>query len=302
VLWLIVSESNRLFRQLDLGRPARGSMLRPSWHWSHVSFGCIASRAVQQGIGMIAARSIERLLFRCMMFAGFLFLTGCSGPNTNGTSVLSQISVGETMLGYGDFEKAYALLDAIAADNPHSSVAALGLADAYFRQKAYLKAAIHYRKAADLGARMESLLGLARVELARNNPQGAKVFLQEILRVSPNSLEALNAMGIAHDLEGHHDLAQQFYRAALAYAPSDEKALNNCALSLALSGRAWEAYSPMAELFRSNQDNTTIRQNLALVQYLAGDRHRAMDTALLDLTESQAKANFAQISKLPPVH
>jgi len=244
--------------------------------------------------------TIGRQSLKFSALAGLLFFAACAGPDTNRTSVLSQISVGESMLGYGDYEKAYALLDEIAADNPRSSAAALGLADAYFRQRAHLKAAVYYQKAVDLGARTEGWLGLARVELARNDPSGARGYLEEILRGAPNNLQALNAMGVSYDLEGHHGLAQQFYRSALAYAPSDRQALNNYALSLTLAGRAREAYSVIAELFRSNQNNTVIRQNLALVQYLAGDRDRAMYTALLDLTEREAQANFAQVSRLTP--
>jgi len=240
----------------------------------------------------------ERVAFACLL----LLLAACSGPNSNGTSVLSQISVGESMLGYGDYDKAYTLLDQIAAKNPRSTVAALGLGDAYFRQGADLKAAAYYQKAVDLGARTEGWLGLARVELARNNPTGAKSYLQEILRAAPRNIEALNAMGVANDLEGHHGIAQQFYQSVLAYAPSNRDALNNYALSLSLQGRAGEAYSLIAELFRSNQNDAVIRQNLALVQYLAGDHQRAMYTALIDLPEPEAKANFAQISGLGQVH
>lgn len=245
---------------------------------------------------MTTTSRIGLMFFKLLLLAGLLPLAACAGANSNRSSVLSQISVGERMLGNGDYDRAYALLDKVAESNPHSRVAALGLADAYFRQRALLKASAYYDKAIELGARTEGRLGRARVELARNNPAGAQNFLREVLRSEPWNLEALNVMGVACDLGGHHEKAQQFYKFVLARAPSNEQALNNLALSLTLNGKAREAYPLVAELSRSNQDNAVVRQNLALIQYLAGDRQRAMQTARLDLTEAEARANFTQLS------
>jgi len=235
--------------------------------------------------------------FKLLAVVSVLFLGACAGPNSNRTSVLSQISVGEKMLSYGDYDKAYALLDKVAENNPSSSVTALGLGEAYFRQQVLLKASAYYGKAIELGARKEGKLGLARVELARNNPSEAKALLREVLRMEPQNPDALNAMGVVLDLEGDHERAQQLYKSVLARTPWNREALNNLSLSLTLDGNAREAYPFIAELSRSNQNDAVIRQNLAVIQYLAGDRGRAMRTAVLDLTEDEARENFAQISR-----
>ncbi|WP_173932907.1 tetratricopeptide repeat protein [Chelativorans sp. Marseille-P2723] len=235
---------------------------------------------------------------RLLAVAGVAILAACSTANSNRTSTLAQISVGERMLGYGDYDKAYALLDRIAENNPRSSVAALGLGEAYFRQGVLLKASAHYRRAIELSARLPGKLGLARVELARNNPAGAEVLLNDILQREPGNIHALTALGVVRDLDGRHDLAQELYRTVLNRVPTHKEALNNLSLSLALAGEAKEAYPIVAELSRSNQNEAVIRQNLALIQYLAGDRGRSKRTALLDLAEGEAQANFIQVSKL----
>jgi len=235
---------------------------------------------------------------RSLVLIGILFVSACAGPNSHRTSVMAQILVGERMLGYGDYDRAYALLDKVAESNPRSSMAALGLADAYFRQKALLKAVAYYERAIELGAKNEGRLGLARVELARNNPGGAETLLRGILASRPNDPDALNAMGVVYDLEGQHEKAQHYYKSALTLSPADKQVLNNYSLSLALSGRAKDAYPFIAELSRSNQNDVIVRQNLSLVQHLAGDHKRALRTALLDLSEGEAQANFTQLSKL----
>jgi len=233
---------------------------------------------------------------KLLLFTGTALVAACASPNSHRTSVLSQIEVGERMLGYGDYDRGYALLERIAEHNPRSSMTALGLGDAYFRQKAYLKASAQYQKAVKLGARIEGLLGLARVELARNNPEGAAAYLREVLARDPDNVDAINAMGVVHDLRGEHAAAQQYYQSVLAYAPANKEALNNFSLSLALSGQATQAYPYIAELSRSNQNDPAVHQNLALIQYLAGYQEQALRTALLDLTEDEARANFAQLS------
>ncbi len=227
---------------------------------------------------------------------GLVFLTACAGPNSNATSVDAQIAVGERMLGNGDFGKGYALLDKMEKNNPRSSEAAEQLAEAYFRQNALLKAEAQYRKTIELGARMHGLVGLARVNLARNNPQVAEPYLREVLNREPGNVAALNAMGVACDLQRQHDRARQYYRTILASAPSNKEARNNLSLSLAVSGRSGEAYPIIAELSRSNQDDRIVRQNLAFIQYLSGDHERAMQTARVDLTADKARYNFTQIS------
>ncbi len=224
-------------------------------------------------------------------------LAACAGPNSNATSVRSQITVGERMLDNGDFGKGYALLDKVEKHNPRSNEAAVELANAYFRQNALLKAEAQYRKAIGLGAWSRGLVGIAKVNLARNNPEAAEPYLRKVLERDPGNVAALNAMGVACDLRGQHDKARQYYETILASSPSNKEALNNLSLSLALSGRPREAYPFIAELSRSNQDDRVVRQNLALIQYLSGDRERAMRTARVDLTEGQARQNFAQVSK-----
>ena len=78
--------------------------------------------------------------------------------------------------------------------------------------------------------------GLARAYLARNQLEQAAAEFQTVLAMEPRNIRALNGTGIALDLLGQGQEAQNAYRAALAIAPDDRAARNNLGLSLMLSG------------------------------------------------------------------
>lgn len=59
---------------------------------------------------------------------------------------------------------------------------------------------------------------------------------REALRRQPDSVPALNGLGVAYDRLGRHDLAQQLYRRALDLEPASVATLNNLGQSLRYQG------------------------------------------------------------------
>lgn len=222
---------------------------------------------------------------------------GCATSDSSRTIIASQVMVGEQFLRNAEYGRGYNVLDTVAGENPTSSIAALSLGDAYYRQSAYMKAAAFYARAVELDADIEGKLGLARVELARSNPDAARAYLQDILTREPNNLHALNGLAVAHELSSQPGLAQQVYRKILAIDPSNKNAHNNLALSEALNGQSRLALPRIAELLRSNLNDKTIRQNLAIIEYLSNNRDSAMRAALVDLTDVEARQNFRSLDR-----
>lgn len=65
--------------------------------------------------------------------------------------------------------------------------------------------------------------------------------LQAALAKQPGSVEIVNAVGVAYDRIGRHELAQIYFERALAMAPDSLQTLNNLGYSLSLQGRHEEA-------------------------------------------------------------
>lgn len=65
--------------------------------------------------------------------------------------------------------------------------------------------------------------------------------LQAALAKKPTSVEIMNAVGVAYDRLGRHELAQVYFERALALAPESVQSLNNLGYSLSLQGRYDEA-------------------------------------------------------------
>lgn len=232
---------------------------------------------------------------RCLALIGLLSLAACAPPEGNRAIILSRVMLGEQFLRNDEYGKAYDILEGVAAGDPTSSAAALSLADAYYRHGAYMKAAASYSKAVELDAQVDGRLGLARVELARSNPHAARAYLQDVLVHEPDNLQALNSLGVAYELFGKPDLAQQAYQHVLALDPTNKNAHNNLALSLALNGQAQVALPRIAELSRANLDDKAIRQNLAIIEFLADNTVDAMRVAKIDLTDREARQNFRSL-------
>lgn len=165
--------------------------------------------------------------------------------------------------------------------------------------KSYTEAASAYRAAIALAPGDPQLhRGLATVLLALNQPAAALPELD--LAAAKNGADArlYNAMGVAHDLIGRHDLAQQDYRDGLRLAPKNAGIKNNYGLSLALSGDYPAAAATLLEIAGSDEAPARYRLNLALVYGLAGDDRRAAEIARSALDEAAVRSNLGYYALL----
>ena len=227
-----------------------------------------------------------------------LFLAACATPNSNFSSVSSQIRVAEQFVKNGELSQGHRMYDQVAERNSRSKQTFLELGDSYLRIDAFMKAETSYRKAITLGAQENGYVGLGRAKLIQNKPHDAEKAFRYALQKNPANLDAKNGIAVALDLRLQHVKAQEIYQEILVEEPGHIKTLNNFALSMTLNGSPTQAKPLFSNLARSNPDNETIRQNLAISQHLSGEHQQAQRTATVDLLETEAKENFDVLSRV----
>ena len=115
---------------------------------------------------------------------------------------------------------------------------------------------------------LEGRMGLGRLDLV-DDPAQSEVLFLEVLAERPRDPVALNDLGIAQDLQGHHVEAQAAYRKALGVSPNMQAPLTNLALSLAMSGQATQARALLAPLAKSGAASARVQNDFALVSEMA---------------------------------
>jgi hypothetical protein len=117
-------------------------------------------------------------------------------------------------------------------------------------------------------------LGLGRT-LVRTDPHAAEAAFRAALVRQPDNVLALNDLGIACDMQGHHAAAQTAYRHALAVAPDSADVQTNLGLSLVLSGDGAKAVGMLRPLATAPEATSLQRADLAMA--VAGT-HAALDS------------------------
>ena len=140
--------------------------------------------------------------------------------------------------------------------------------------------------------------GLALALIAQDKPQAAIGDLGVALAKSPDDPRLYNALGIAHDMMGRHDLAQQDYQRGLKIAPDNLGLRNNYGLSLVLSGKYADAIVALVQAAGAPNASARNRLNLALAYGLAGDDAKAAATARPVLDEKAVQSNLASYAML----
>ncbi len=128
--------------------------------------------------------------------------------------------------------------------------------------------------------------------------QDAFAAFEDAARIDPNDNRGHNGAGVALDLMGRHEEAQQRYISGMEQTPDSAPLRNNLGLSLALSGD----YDAAIELLESavSNENTDLRtrQNLSLVYGLAGNEDRAREISTGFMSDAAIKNNIAFYAKL----
>lgn len=248
------------------------------------------------GFGRHRTKPSSTGLARLFVAVGFAaFLGGCSLSGTQPVGFASRINVAERMLLSGQHDGAYRLLDEVTQAHAGTPEAELAVGDAYLAAGAFLRAETAYRAAIASGDTNKGEVGLGRVALARNAPDRAMTHFNAVLQRQADNLDARNGLGVALDLKGLHPQAREQYAAVLQFEPVHVAALNNMALSNALSGSGESAVASLRDLTESNLSDATLRQNLAIALYVTGRRSDAQELAAADLDAATAGTLFNSV-------
>lgn len=193
----------------------------------------------------------------------------------------------------GNLDGAAELYRQMAVGSTGSVVAHLELASIYRQQKKPEMAVEVLRSGQALQPQDEKLLtALGAALIAAGQPKEALSVFDEALAANAQSAGALNGRGAALDALGEHAQAQTSYRKALRADGGNVAVLNNLALSLILTDHYDDAIAILEKLNTGETASPTLRQNLALAYGLKGNRKKAMELGLKDLSTEEAAENL----------
>ncbi len=107
-----------------------------------------------------------------------------------------------------------------------------------------------------------------------------------------------NALGVANDLIGKHDVAQDAFEDGLEVVPDDGLLLNNLALSYILDKDYNEAIKILKELVSRPDAKPKYRQNLALAYGMTAKPEEAMKLLLKDMPKKDAEENLKSYKQM----
>jgi Flp pilus assembly protein TadD len=192
-------------------------------------------------------------------------LTGCGlfAPSQSPEARVT-LRVADAAMAAGDPQMALRVAEIVLRRHPDNVAAMVKRADALYALGAPDDARAAYRQAvaadpADAGAE----IGLGRT-LIRSDPHSAEIAFLAALARQPDNVLALNDLGIARDMQGHHAPAQIAYRQALAVAPDSADVRTNLGLSLALSGNETQAVGMLRPIATAPEATSLQRADLAM--------------------------------------
>ncbi|MEE8271747.1 MAG: tetratricopeptide repeat protein [Alphaproteobacteria bacterium] len=214
-------------------------------------------------------------------------------PIYSDNSVETLVRLGDHTLSRGDVASAIAMYRRAHAADQTELLPLLKLGSALASFGSYDEAAGAFRAALSIDPiNVEALRGMGNAYLALNEPDLALPNLEAAIAIRPDP-RASNSLGVAYDLLGRHDEAQEAYGRGLAVTPADLDIATNMALSLSLSGMHDDAVRLMRRTATAPSATARHRQNLALVYGLADRAVEARAVARLDLGEAAVEQNMA---------
>jgi Flp pilus assembly protein TadD len=228
-----------------------------------------------------------------------LALAGCTGAQQTGLSRQPSLRVADAALAAGAPEVAVRVANLTLERDPHNTRALVTKGDALYALGLRDEARAAYRLAVDTEPKLASAqLGLGRT-LVQTDPAAAETAFLTALAALPDDSAALNDLGIARDLQGHHAEAQDAYRQALAIIPDATDVKMNLGLSLALAGDKDAAVGVLREAAAVPATLQDRPKELAAALSLAGDQTDA-DRILSNGSVLRVAGNVASSEIAPP--
>jgi Flp pilus assembly protein TadD len=219
-----------------------------------------------------------------------LALAAC-GPTTTGIPPDQQsLDMARAAMRGGSPQTALQILSDAAGRGVPQSVQALVLqGDALTQLGRPEEAEIAYNAAVHRDRKWPgALIGLGRLKLA-TDPAMAETYFLAAVQSDPRNTTGWNDLGVARDLQGHHDGAQQAYRQALGIDPQLSAAVVNLALSLAMNGKGEEGVRMLRPLASGPTSSPKIRHDLAAALTMAGRRDEAAQILNADLSPDDVR-------------
>lgn len=236
-----------------------------------------------------------------------LFLTACgvdfTASTASGDSYQAAVRQADEARGSGDLQTAIALYGRALQADPEGVEAKLGLGETYLSIGAPEEAAAQFRDVlAQRSGNAVARRGLAAALIGMNQPELAEQQLDTALQADARDYRALNALGVALDMQGRHAEAQVRYRRGIELAPDSISLRSNLGLSLAISGEAGPAIALLEPIALSRGADARVRQNLCFAYVMAGEYEKALQMSRRDLPEQEAQrqlSSFMSLKNLP---
>jgi Flp pilus assembly protein TadD len=204
-----------------------------------------------------------------------LSLAACGVGRSADEARKAEGDLAETALNAGTPEVALRLNDSLLEKNPNDPDALARRGEALTELGRLGEARESLRKAVMVQPRnVRALIALGRVQLPVDPAEAAAEFEAALQQDGRNAI-ALNNLGIARDLQGHHGEAEASYRAAMAAQPEMVAAQVNLALCLAIRGQGDDAIRLLRPLAEAQEATRKIKENYAAVLAMAGERKEA---------------------------
>ncbi len=203
----------------------------------------------------------------------------------------------ETSAG-GDPATAASLYRQVHEQKPKDPVPLQRLGAIFMTLRDYHSAADAYREAVALDPNNGNLRReLATALLVMGDAQNAMTEIRAALAKQADDPRLYNLLGVAQDMAGRHDLAQQTYRHGTEMAPANVGLRNNYAMSLAMAGDFADAVAELDQIAKPDAP-PRYRLNLALAYGLAGDDVHAAEAARQVLDEASVQNNLSYYALL----
>ena len=233
-----------------------------------------------------------------------LFQAGCVNTMREESEQDGIFRAGERVQAAGDSASAIKVYkSALEKNPPHKLPIYLKLGQAYTNVGEMDNAKKTYVEALPYDENNQVKHQLGRLYISAGKPENAMAVFEKVLAVKKDDLTSLNGMGVAHDLQGQHPLAQGYYAKALLLDEENDDVKSNMGLSLAFEGRYEEALEVLRPIGERLTATSRQRHNLALVYALAGDPSRARDLFGKDMPASESDENIhlLRMAARPPV-
>lgn len=187
-----------------------------------------------------------------------------------------RLRVARNAMANKDFNTAIRFFESVRDSAPGHPAPLIGIAEANMAAGSHKEAVLAFRDVLETYPDHEAALdGIGRALIATGHYREAIDYFERSLANAP-SAALHNRLGVAHDLMGDGEKAQNNYRAALALDPKAISPRNNLALSLAISEFYFEAVKHMEQVAAHPDATIKHQQNLAFVYGMAGQNDAAV--------------------------